>query len=76
MARTHRSLPKKSCYCYFRKPKTSQEIRKLKGLLNDLKLEDSEYKLSGVNRMHRYIPTAWDDIVISAYYEQDFKFNH
>lgn len=74
MARTHRTLPKKRYY--FRKPKTTQEIRKLKGLLNDLKVEESEYKLSGVNRMHRYIPTAWDDYVISAYYEMNFKTNN
>lgn len=74
MSKTHRNLPKK--VLYYRKPKTTQEIRENEGLLNDLKVEESDYKISGINRMNRYIPSAWDDIVISAYYEQNFKLNH
>ena len=26
-----------------------------------------------MNRIHRFIPTHWDDVVISSYYESDFK---
>lgn len=48
-----------------RHPKTFNEIKQVR-VSNDYL--DSEYTVSTRNR---YIPTAWDDQVISAYYEQD-----
>ena len=55
-----------------RNPKTSQEIRQIQNLLTDLKEED--YLISGVNHLHRRLnlPTHYDDIVASSYYQSDY----
>lgn len=68
MSRTHR----KQSYnpCALRKPKTRQEIKQISNLLDDLKEQD--YSISGVNHLHHrlsVLPTDWDDIVTSSYYE-------
>ena len=64
MSRTYRKQPLRN---QFRHPKTLNELKQVK-VSNDYL--DTEYPVSTRNR---YIPTAWDDQVISAYYEQDFK---
>jgi hypothetical protein len=64
MSRTVRQQP----FGYpHRSPKTFNELRQVK-VSNTY--YDTEYLVS---TRKRYIPTAWDDQVISAYYEQDFK---
>lgn len=50
-----------------RHPRTLNELKQVQ-VTNDY--YDSQYP---VNIRKRNIPTAWDDQVISAYYEQDFK---
>ena len=65
MSRTYR----KPTYWKYphRHPKTFNEIRQVSDDYND-----TQYTVSTRNR---YIPTLWDDQVISAYYEQDYKHN-
>jgi len=55
----------------FRHPQTFNEMSQLEELLVDDDLDN--YKISGLNRLKRRkrLPTAWDDEVISAYYEED-----
>jgi hypothetical protein len=67
MARTYR----KNGYGYFRHPKTFNQIRNTEAILTDL--QEEEYPISGVNRMHKYIPTAWDDLHCSAFKETPRK---
>lgn len=70
MSRTHRNLKYRHNLC-LRIPKTSKEHRDLEGILTDDYVE--EYHLSGINRMHKRksnLPTAWDDLIISAYREE------
>ena len=62
MSRTHRS-PYYWKYPH-RHPKTLNELKKLRVSKN---YYDSQYP---VKIRNRYIPTAWDDRVISAYREQ------
>ena len=64
MSRTYRKQPLRN---QFRHPKTFNEIRQVSDDYND-----TQYTVSTRNR---YIPTLWDDQVISAYYEQDYKRN-
>ena len=64
MSRTYRKQPLRT---QFRHPKTFNEIRQVSDDYND-----TQYTVSTRNR---YIPTLWDDQVISAYYEQDYKRN-
>jgi hypothetical protein len=66
MSRTYRNSNHNH---YYRHPKTTNEIRQNTALLSDLKSGDFDYDISGLNRLHRYIPNAWDDIVISSYSE-------
>lgn len=59
-------------HCYFRNPHTFSEIKKLDGILHEDDL--TEYSISKINRIRsreRSLPTVYDDIVISAYYELD-----
>jgi hypothetical protein len=73
MARTHRNLIGINRYA-FRKPKTSNERRKLISILQDNQFE--EYTISGINHLHHRLskcPTACDDIVISGYLQEDYK---
>jgi hypothetical protein len=60
MSRTYR----KPTYWKYphRHPKTFNEIK-----ANSVDYDDTGYTVSS---RHRYVPTAWDDRVISAYYEQ------
>ena len=60
--------------CALRKPKTSQERKQLLAILDEVELQ--EYEISGINHMHHRLsklPHANDDVVIAAYYEQDYS---
>lgn len=66
MSRTHRTSTN---WKYpHRNPQTLNELKQVK--VNTNSYYDTEYLVS---TRKRYIPTAWDDQVISAYREQDFK---
>lgn len=57
-----------------RHPHTFNEIRQLDGILREWELK--EYPLSGFNHLKAreyQLPTSWDDTVVSAYYETDYK---
>jgi hypothetical protein len=52
-------------------PKTENERKQLDGILHDPEL--LELPVSGLNHMRareHQLPSAWDDITISAYYEK------
>lgn len=69
MSRTHRSDYYNKAA--LRKPKTRQEIKQLSNILDDVK--SGEYEVSGMNHLHHrlsVLPTDWDDLVISAYYQK------
>ena len=70
MSRTHRKYNTWS----YRNPKTQAEIKQIKSLLQDY--QNEEYSISGVNHLHHrlsVLPTANDDLVVSSYYETDYK---
>jgi hypothetical protein len=69
MSRTERNHPVWS-KCGLRKPRTTNEIRQNEALLADVKADDVPYDISGLNRIHRHIPTAYDDIIISSLSER------
>lgn len=72
MGKTIRSKEGINYHCgALRRPRTFNEISQLEELLIDDDLED--YNISGMNRIkkRKHLPTAWDDEVISAYYEED-----
>ena len=77
MSRTHRIVPTRSqgyrSSYGLRRPKTTQEIKQNQGLLQDIAAGEFEYDISGVNRLHRHIAHANDDIVASSIYQQDYK---
>ena len=57
-----------------RHPHTFNEIRQLDGILQEEELE--EYPLSGFNHMtarEHSLPSNWDDITVSAWYESDHQ---
>lgn len=61
--------------CHLRKPRSYNEKSQLEEILHDPDV--NELPVDKVNRMksrrgHTNLPDAWDDIVISAYYEQDY----
>ena len=62
MSRTYRKQPLRN---QFRNPKTLNEQKQVYVSKN---YYDNEYS---VKIRNRYIPTAWDDIKVSAYYELD-----
>ena len=69
MSRTYRNTEGWHSGAY-RFPHTFSEIRQLDGILHEEDLEG--LPISGVNHMRvreHQLPTAWDDKVISAYYE-------
>lgn len=73
MARTYRNLEGMN-HCALRFPKTYNEIRNLNGIIENEDLED--FTLSKHNRISSRshgLPTAWDDVVVSGYYETDYK---
>ena len=58
----------------FRHPHTFNEIRQLDGILHEEDLED--LPVSKVNHMkarENELPTAWDDNVVSGYYQEDYE---
>lgn len=72
MSRTKRSQAYEWQPNAFRHPKTMNEISQLEEILIDDDLE--EYEISGVNRIKKkrnHLPTAWDDQVMSSYYQED-----
>lgn len=71
MSRTHRKPHYNKAA--LRNPKTRQEIKQIHNVLDDVKSGD--YEVSGVNHLHHrlsVLPTAWDDIVVSSYYQTDY----
>ena len=77
MSRTHRIVPTRSqgyrSPCGLRSPRTLQEIKQTKGLLQDIAAGEFEYNISGVNRLHRHIAHANDDVVASSIFQEDYK---
>jgi len=69
MSKTERNHPEWRRF-WLRKPRTTNEIRQNEALLADIKADDVPYDISGLNRLHRYIPTVYDDITVSSYYER------
>lgn len=72
MSRTKRSQAYEWHSGALRHPKTMNEISQLEKILVDDDFE--EYDISGVNRIKKrkhHLPTAWDDQVMSAYYQED-----
>jgi hypothetical protein len=67
MARTYRNRPENK---FYRHPRTRNEIRQIDAIMNDPELK--EYNLAKPNRLNRYIPDVYDDIVISACFQEDF----
>lgn len=57
-----------------RYPHTFSEIRQLDGVLHEEDLEG--LPVSGLNHIkarEHNLPTAWDDRIVSAYYEEDYN---
>ena len=55
-------------------PQTFNEIRQLDGILHEEDLEG--LPVSGLNHMksrENELPTAWDDQVVSGYYQEDYE---
>jgi hypothetical protein len=69
MSKTERNHPDWKRF-WLRKPRTTNEIRQNEALLADVKADDVPYNISGLNRLHRYIPTVYDDITVSSYFER------
>ena len=73
MSRTNRNLDGMHRYA-FRYPKTENERSQLDTILHDEELMN--FPVSKVNHMksrEHNLPSAWDDRVVSAYYQQDYK---
>ena len=74
VTRTHRNLPKRYP---MRNMGSYNEKSQLEGILNDPDLK--ELPMSKVNRMRSRrgesgkLPDAWDDIIISAFHETDWR---
>jgi len=74
MSRTNRNLPNRYP---LRNPRSYKEKSQLEEILIDPELK--ELPLSKVNRMKSRrgdsgkLPDAWDDLIISAYYETNWK---
>ena len=69
MSKTERNHPDWKRF-WLRKPRTTNEIRQNTALFADIKADDVPYNISGLNRLHRHIPTVYDDITVSSYYER------
>ena len=73
MSRTHRNIEWIHSGA-LRFPHTFNEIRQLDGILHEEDLED--FPVSGLNHMksrEQELPTAWDDQVVSGYYQEDYE---
>lgn len=71
MSRTFRNTG----FRYFRRPHTENERKQLEGILHDPEL--MEFTVSGLNHMksrEHHLPSSWDDIVISSYYEVKMEY--
>ena len=70
MSRTNRSQDFKYKQS-LRHPHTYNEMSQLEEMIVDDDLED--FKISGINRIkkRKRLPTAWDDEVVSAHYQED-----
>lgn len=74
MSRTYRNIQNIN-RCALRSPKTSNERKQLIAMIQDNQYED--YPISGMNHIHHRLsncPTSWDDLVVSGYLQQDYKF--
>jgi len=69
MSKTQRNHPEWRRF-WLRKPRTTNEIKQNDALFADIKADDVSYNISGLNRLHRHIPTAYDDITVSSYSER------
>lgn len=67
MSRTHRN-PRSNV---FRKPKTYNERKQMASLMHDDEVPLRNRDKAKLNNL----PTNWDDIVMSSYYE-DYDFKH
>lgn len=65
MTRTNRNFPENGRF--YRRPKTTNEIKQNKQLKADIRADDIPYKIDKLNRIHRFIPNAWDDIFVSMF---------
>lgn len=73
MSRTIRNLDGMHPYA-IRFPKTENERKQLEGVLNDPEL--MEFPISGLNHMkarEHKLPSAWNDKVISGYFQEDYR---
>ena len=73
MSRTYRNTTGMHRFAY-RYPKTENERKQLDGVLHDCEL--FEFPVSKLNHMkarENNLPSCWDDRVVSAYYEEDWK---
>jgi broad specificity phosphatase PhoE len=55
----------------YRHPKTTSEKKQIEAIQTDPELK--EYMISKANRLNRYIPSLYDDIMISALDENDYR---
>lgn len=62
MSRTRRNIPHKR---WFRRPRTTNEIKQNKQLEVDIRIDEFPCNIDKRNRIHRFIPTAYDDLRIS-----------
>jgi hypothetical protein len=69
MSKTQRNHPEWRRF-WLRKPRTTNEIKQNDSLFADIKADDIPYNISGLNRLHRHIPTHYDDITVSSYSER------
>lgn len=75
MSRTYRKLEGMHSGA-LRYPHTFNEIKNLDAILNDDEFQ--EYEISKLNRIKsrkHQLPTCWDDVVVSGYYETDYKYS-
>jgi hypothetical protein len=74
MSRTYRDLQGMHSGA-LRFPHTFNEIRNLSAIMSDDDLQD--FTISKRNRISsrfHNIPTAWDDQIVSGYYQSDYKY--
>lgn len=71
MSRTNRSHAYEWHSGALRHPRTKNEISQIEEILVDDDLDD--FQVSGMNRLRKRknLPTAWDDEVMSSYYQED-----
>jgi hypothetical protein len=73
MSRTNRNLEGMHKGA-LRFPHTFNEIRQLDGILHEEDLEDLPVsKVNHMNVKKNQLPTSWQDVVVSAYYESDYQ---